>query len=106
MVSDPGTPRKSTTRQVPAPVPVTPIVNWLIKAACADVDPEAFSAVTSQAEAEAKAICARCPVLLQCRDFALATAQEWGVWGGLSEAERSALLDLEARATPLRGARS
>jgi len=112
MVSDPRTPRKSATRQVPAPVlaiPAPPIVGWMIEAACAYADPEAFAAATPQAEAEAKATCARCPVLHQCRDFALATAQEWGVWGGLSEAERAALLDLEQHepaATPLHGARS
>jgi WhiB family transcriptional regulator, redox-sensing transcriptional regulator len=109
MASDPRVPRKSTTRRVPAAIPVvppTPILSWILEAACADADPETFSAATPEAEAEAKAICAGCPVLRQCRDYALATAQEWGIWGGLSEAERSALRDPEQHGPevgPLRG---
>ena len=35
----------------------------------------------------AKAICATCPALLQCRAFALRTGQAFGIWGGLSEEE-------------------
>lgn len=43
-------------------------------------------------EAAAKAICGRCPVLGPCRDHALAAREPYGVWGGLSEAEREDLL--------------
>ena len=38
--------------------------------------------------AQAKAICASCAALLQCRVFALRTGQTSGIWGGLSEEER------------------
>lgn len=37
----------------------------------------------------AKAVCDRCPLLTACRDFALATNQKTGVWGGMSESERA-----------------
>ena len=37
---------------------------------------------------QAKEICAMCPVLAQCRDFALTTREKHGVWGGLTERER------------------
>ncbi|MGH8902334.1 MAG: WhiB family transcriptional regulator [Egibacteraceae bacterium] len=37
---------------------------------------------------EAKQVCAGCPVRSQCLDWALATNQQDGVWGGLSEDER------------------
>ena len=40
----------------------------------------------------AKAICAGCPVMRQCRDYALATREPYGVWGGLSEHEREEIL--------------
>ena len=40
--------------------------------------------------ARAKSVCRRCPVLLQCRTWALTTGQGSGVWGGLSEDERCA----------------
>ena len=38
--------------------------------------------------AEAKAICAGCPVRRECLAFALRTRQVHGVWGGLSEQQR------------------
>ncbi|MTA96041.1 MAG: WhiB family transcriptional regulator, partial [Actinobacteria bacterium] len=41
---------------------------------------------------EAKAICASCPVLAQCRDHALAVQEPYGIWGGLSEDERAELI--------------
>lgn len=39
-------------------------------------------------EQAAKAICRRCPVLLTCREYALATGERHGIWGGLTEADR------------------
>ena len=36
---------------------------------------------------QAKAVCARCPVRQPCLDFALATGQEFGIWGGYDERE-------------------
>lgn len=36
----------------------------------------------------AKRICGTCPVVAQCRAFALETNQLYGVWGGLDEGER------------------
>jgi WhiB family transcriptional regulator, redox-sensing transcriptional regulator len=43
-------------------------------------------------EAAAKAICASCPALLPCRQQALSQGELYGVWGGLGEADRRALL--------------
>lgn len=43
-------------------------------------------------EARAKEICARCPVRAECLEWALATREQHGVWGGYSESERKALL--------------
>jgi WhiB family redox-sensing transcriptional regulator len=39
-------------------------------------------------EAKAKALCASCPVLDECRDHALGRPEKDGIWGGMSEAER------------------
>lgn len=38
-------------------------------------------------EAEAKAVCARCPVRRPCLSFAVSEAMGSGVWGGMSEDE-------------------
>lgn len=40
----------------------------------------------------AKRICAGCPVRQMCLDWALETREEFGVWGGLDERERRAIL--------------
>jgi WhiB family redox-sensing transcriptional regulator len=42
-------------------------------------------------ERAAKLICARCPVRVQCLEFALAARESYGVWGGLNEYERRKL---------------
>lgn len=39
-------------------------------------------------EERAKWVCMTCPVLGSCRAFALETKELYGVWGGLTEAER------------------
>lgn len=71
-------------------------MNWVEKARCRDEDPELFFPIgttgpaIAQAEA-AKSICMRCNVRGECLEWALATAQDSGVWGGLSEDERRAL---------------
>ena len=70
--------------------------NWRVDAACADVDPDLFFpvGVTGPAVgqiAAAKAVCAGCSCQTQCLEFAIATNQEYGVWGGTSEEERRVL---------------
>jgi WhiB family redox-sensing transcriptional regulator len=47
-------------------------------------------------DAKAKAICADCPVIAQCRAHALQVHEPYGVWGGLTEDERSRLLSAAA----------
>lgn len=43
-------------------------------------------------EAKAKAICMRCPVRIECLEWALETREPFGVWGGYSESERKQIL--------------
>lgn len=43
-------------------------------------------------EERAKQICRDCPVVDECRAYALAIREPHGVWGGMSEQERRALL--------------
>ena len=43
-------------------------------------------------EAKAKAICARCPVRVECLEWALAVREPHGVWGGCSESDRKQIL--------------
>lgn len=43
-------------------------------------------------EQAAKRVCARCPVLVECREHALVQPEPYGVWGGLTAAERRVML--------------
>lgn len=43
-------------------------------------------------EARAKEICHACPVVNECRAYAIEIREPHGVWGGLSEQERRLLL--------------
>ncbi|MGH9306883.1 MAG: WhiB family transcriptional regulator [Acidimicrobiales bacterium] len=65
-------------------------------AACRDTDPDLFFPVGStglalEQIAEAKYVCNACDAQAPCLEFALATNQESGVWGGTSEEERRKL---------------
>ncbi len=61
---------------------------WMRDALCAQTDPEAFYPDEYGSVEPAKAVCAECPVLAECRAYALETGQRFGVWGGLSARER------------------
>ncbi|TLS45086.1 WhiB family transcriptional regulator [Streptomyces montanus] len=43
-------------------------------------------------EDAAKRVCARCPVMVECREHALVQPEPYGVWGGLTAAERRVVL--------------
>jgi WhiB family redox-sensing transcriptional regulator len=52
--------------------------------------PEKRSVKTAREE-RAKAVCAACPVRLQCLDQAVESGERYGIWGGLTDTERSHL---------------
>ena len=71
-------------------------MEWVHRARCKDEDPELFFPVGTTGPAasqidDAKAVCAGCDVRLQCLEWALATGQDAGVWGGTSEEERRSI---------------
>src|SRR5215475_344149 len=71
--------------------------HWRCRSACMSVDPELFFPLSSVGPAarqlyKAKSVCTQCPVRAECLDFALATRQVHGVWGGTSEDERRRIL--------------
>lgn len=87
------------------PVPVAENWEWQLRGSCRGVDPSLFfhpegerGPRRSNREKAAKAICATCPVLLQCREAALAAREPYGIWGGLSEHEREQLTGTGRRA--------
>ena len=43
-------------------------------------------------EIRAKSVCQVCPVMRQCLDYAMEIREPYGIWGGLTEAERRTVL--------------
>lgn len=70
---------------------MTLINDWPAHAACRGVDPDRLF-VQGAAQNRAKVICAACPVRTECLADALDNRIEFGVWGGMTERERRALL--------------
>lgn len=69
---------------------------WRSYAACRDTNPDLFFPVGTTGPAieqiaAAKAICDECPAREECLEYALATNQDSGIWGGTSEEERRIL---------------
>ena len=72
---------------------------WQDDAACREEDLILFFGPDGERQPEreirerkAKAVCAECPVRTECLADALDNRVEFGVWGGMTERERRALL--------------
>lgn len=70
--------------------------DWRKQAACRHSPPDLFFPIGTTGTAlsqieEAKSVCRDCPAQSLCLEFALATNQESGIWGGTTEEERRKL---------------
>jgi WhiB family transcriptional regulator, redox-sensing transcriptional regulator len=65
--------------------------DWRVNAACRDEDPDGLF-VRGKEQRKAKLVCIACPVRTECLAEALDGRIEFGVWGGMTERERRALL--------------
>ncbi|MFF3001082.1 WhiB family transcriptional regulator [Streptomyces sp. NPDC057950] len=64
---------------------------WLERAACGSSDADGLFADSAR-QRQAKVVCAGCPVRVECLAEALDERVEFGVWGGMTERDRRALL--------------
>ena len=64
---------------------------WASKALCRTTDPDELF-VRGAAQRRAAVICRHCPVLNECGAEALDNKVEYGIWGGMTERQRRALL--------------
>lgn len=66
--------------------------DWHTEAACRGLNPDLFyGEFNRRLTADAKAVCATCPVRQECLDWAVTTVETHGIWGGMSPKERSGL---------------
>ena len=77
------------------PGPNADIWDWQMRGSCRGADSSVFfhpdgerGRARTRRELHAKEICQACPVLAQCRSHALSVSEPYGIWGGMSEAER------------------
>lgn len=66
---------------------------WMVKGACYHTnDPDKFFPETTQGlkvdANPAKRVCKTCPVKVSCLFYAIGHDEKYGVWGGLTMAER------------------
>ncbi|ADH93028.1 Transcription factor WhiB [Arcanobacterium haemolyticum] len=73
--------------------------DWQALGSCNNMDPEFFFHPEGERGGprrrrieRAKRICQTCPVIDECREYALVNHEPYGVWGGLSEEERNRLI--------------
>lgn len=45
----------------------------------------------------AKLVCERCPLILQCREYAVFADESYGIWGGMTAQERRAIYATASR---------
>jgi WhiB family transcriptional regulator, redox-sensing transcriptional regulator len=69
--------------------------SWQLSARCRMEDPSVFfhpdgerGRPRQRRQDKARAICAQCPVAVQCRQHAVTYDEQFGTWGGLSEDDR------------------
>ena len=81
---------------LPRPAPHTK--RWQLSASCRAQDSALFfnpegerGPTRDRRDDAAKGICLGCPVLSQCREHALSINEPYGVWGGMSRADRDDL---------------
>lgn len=65
--------------------------SWAAQALCAGQEPDALF-VQGAAQRQVRTRCFSCPVRLECLADALQSEANYGVWGGLTERERRAML--------------
>ena len=70
---------------------MTQTMPWSVDAACTSAPPDTLF-VRGAAQRSARELCFTCPVRAACLVAALESGTEFGIWGGMTERERRALL--------------
>lgn len=65
--------------------------DWQEKAQCLQADPDLFFPERGSPGDSAKRVCVECSVRIECLEYALANGERYGIWGGLTERERTRL---------------
>lgn len=86
-----GTTKDSANTAAPSRHSSGWVTDWSGQAACRTTDPDELF-VQDPAQNRARTVCQACPVRTECLGDALDNRIEFGLWGGMTERERRALL--------------
>lgn len=82
------------------PKPIAQAWQWQQLGTCRELPTEMFFHPDGERgpnrrnrEKKAKAVCAACPVIEQCREHGLSVQEPFGIWGGLTEDDRIVILN-------------
>jgi WhiB family transcriptional regulator, redox-sensing transcriptional regulator len=78
-------------REAVATARSTWVKGWAQHGVCSKAEPDALF-VDAAAQKAAKQVCTGCPVIAECLADSLDNRTEFGVWGGMTERQRRALL--------------
>jgi hypothetical protein len=79
-------------------LPTTPALSdWHSRGLCVGEDPDLFFPSHGDPGTKAREICTACVVRAQCLQYAI-QADEFGIWGGLDQAERQNMRRRQRRA--------
>lgn len=98
----------SRTHCLQLPPPMQDAWSWQLRGRCLGYPLEVFfpedrlKSGLRQRENEAKLICRQCPVLAECREHALRTPEQHGVWGAMTARERARELRSAQSDQPIR----
>ncbi len=70
---------------------------WRERAACQSTLGAAHFPAEGRNYRAAKRICAECPVIATCLEFAMVNEEAYGVWGGMSPPDRRELAQLRIK---------
>ncbi len=81
------------------PGPLSELWDWQLHARCRTLGSNLFfhpegerGDARVERDIAAQGVCARCPVIAECAAHALNVREPYGVWGGMTEEDREAML--------------
>lgn len=68
--------------------------SWWEQAACSGIDVDVFYPLPNDAVTTKQAlqVCGRCPIRVECLQYAIRNRETYGIWGGTTERQRSPVL--------------
>ena len=80
------------------------MMDWMDEAVCVETDPDMFFPDRGGRDGAkaAKRVCASCPVVEQCLEYAISNGFNDGIFGGMTPGERSAVKRVSAPVLPLK----